>query len=144
MNEITGELWVQRNAIIVITTNGGVRRDGACVMGRGCARTARDRFAGLDQHLGSLIREHGNRAFRLGTWDGIPLASMPVKHNWSDTADVDLITTSARQLVEMADKFHWERIVVPRPGCGNGGLDWDDVRPHLADVLDDRFDVITW
>jgi len=55
-----------------------------------------------------------------------------------------LIRQSARQLVEMADKFGWGSVVLPRPGCGNGGLDWDDVRPILEAILDDRFTVVTF
>jgi hypothetical protein len=43
----------------------------------------------------------------------------------------------------MADKFRWQHIVMPRPGCGNGGLDWADVEPVLSKLLDDRFTVIT-
>ena len=32
-------------------------------------------------------------------------------------------------------------IYLPKVGCGNGGLKWEDVKPHLK-FLDDRFIVI--
>jgi hypothetical protein len=38
-----------------ITTNGFVKSNGECVMGRGIARTCRDRFAGLARRLGWMI-----------------------------------------------------------------------------------------
>jgi len=156
--EARGDLWeLGKNAdAVVITTNGFVKKNGHAVMGRGCAREARDRWAGLDLRLGTLIRIHGNRCFRfaasLPNNEGSCLVSFPVKPErgldgepgWSCPAEMWLIRQSARQLVEMADKFGWGSVVLPRPGCGNGGLDWDDVRPILEAILDDRFTVVTF
>lgn len=147
MRQAQGNLWTHPADVIVITTNGFVKANGQCVMGRGCAREARDRFPGIASKLGSLIKLHGNRAMRLWHYTNsqrdVWVVSMPTKHVWVDKSDPALIKTSARQLVEMADKFGWQSVVMPRPGCGNGGLNWADIEPLLADVLDDRFTVIT-
>lgn len=149
MIETTGNLWAYPAQVVCITTNGFVKANGTCVMGRGCAREARDRFRGIDKHLGDLIKRHGNRPMKLqqfqrdpedsGTW----IVSFPTKHVWADKSDPALIVDSATKLVAMADKFNWTSVVLPRPGCGNGGLDWDAVRPLIESVLDDRFTVIT-
>jgi hypothetical protein len=92
MKELTGvDLWEVPADLRVITTNGAVRKsDGACVMGLGrSAREARDRFPGIDLKLGRLIKEHGNRPFRLCRLpDGSVLASLPVKHDWREEADL--------------------------------------------------------
>ena len=144
MREVFGNLWEVEADLRVITTNGAVRRDGACVMGRGCALEAKNKFPRIDLKLGELLREHGNRVMRLGRYDGVVIASFPVKSHWREEADPALIRRSACQLVAIAEKFGYERVVIPRPGCGNGRLQWADVRPILAEVLDDRFSVVTF
>lgn len=111
-------------------------------MGRGCALEAKTRYPGVEHKLGDLIGRHGNRVMRLGRYNGVVLASFPVKHHWREEADPELIARSARQLVALADKFGCERIALPRPGCGNGRLRWKRVRTILEDILDDRFTVV--
>lgn len=140
MTEIVGELWdYLGSAIVAITTNGQVTSKGEAVFGRGCAREARERFPGLPGRLGELLRREGNHVHDLG--DG--LVSFPVEHSPFENPDMRLIERSARELVEMADRKGWRRVVVPRPGCGGGGLSWREVRPVLESILDDRFCVIT-
>lgn len=56
-----------------------------------------------------------------------------------------LIIQSAIELVELADKHpEWKTIVMPRPGCGAGELSWNEVKPYIEDILDDRFHVYNW
>ena len=145
MREIFGNLWEVDADLRVITTNPIVNRDGAAVMGRGCAREAKERITGLEYHFAGLLRKHGNRVMRLTRpRRGAALASFPVKHHWKEAADPRLIRRSALQLVALADKFGYGRVVIPRPGCGNGRLSWEEVRPVLAEVFDDRFTVVTF
>jgi hypothetical protein len=63
---------------------------------------------------------------------------------WACKAKHEIITESAKQLVEMADKFRWQRIVLPRPGCGAGELEWCEIEALLQTHLDDRFEAITF
>lgn len=63
---------------------------------------------------------------------------------WGSVADVGLIIRSAKELVTTADHHKWESIVVPRPGCGAGELNWAKVGPILSAILDDRFYAITF
>jgi len=105
-----------------------------------CARQAAERFPNLASRLGALIAADGNHVHDLG--DG--LVSFPVEETPYDNPDPDIIRRSAMELVELADRCHWLEIILPRPGCGNGGLDWKDVRPRIEHILDDRFVVITY
>ncbi|HEY6872224.1 MAG TPA: ADP-ribose-binding protein [Geobacteraceae bacterium] len=140
MHEKTGNIWEYLgSAVIAITTNGMVAGNGAAVFGRGCARQAAARFPDLPQRLGRLLREGGNHVHYLG--DGI--VSFPVEETPWENPDPRLIGRSARELRDLADRFGWRTVVVPRPGCGGGGLDWREVRPLLDRLFDDRFIVIT-
>lgn len=148
MLETTGNLWTTPADWRVITTNGDVKTNGACVMGRGCALEACERFPGIDHVLGRMIQGLGNHVHVLK--EGI--LSFPVKHHWRDRADIELIRRSATELRDFCDgrgtgidyRGPFYRILLPRPGCGNGGLNWTDVKPILESILDDRFAVITF
>ena len=150
MLEVVGNLWYyqtvegKRPDCLVITTNGTIKRDGTCVMGRGCAREAKDRWPHLALALGQHLRENGNVPHIFRDCGPVPLVSFPVKHDWHDIADPALIRTSGLALSALADAEGWDVVVMPRPGCGNGSLDWKDVRPLLSPILDDRFHMITF
>lgn len=137
MIEATGDLWDyhRQGKVVVITTGGLVDRQGRCSMPRGCARQARDRFPGLAEKLGELIRNHGNHVHDLGD----RLVSFPVESSPYDCPDLRLIERSCQELKGLVNERNWAQVVVPRPGCGGGGLDWQDVRPRLARWLDERF-----
>jgi hypothetical protein len=146
MVNIKGNLWnhVGVADAICITTNGFVKNNGECVMGRGCAKEATLRYPGIARKLGNLIVRKGNHCFVIKVDQGTRICSFPVKHNWWEEADIKLIIHSCKELIALADKKNWTNIVIPRPGCGNGKLSYSDVEPILQQHLDDRFAVITF
>ena len=139
MIEVTGDLWTYPADFRVITTNGARRRDGCAVMGRGCAAEAKAKYPALPALLGDRLRRRGNHVHffsreELGVGAAQGLFTFPVKHVWDQPADLALIAQSVaefkRVLLESA------RYVMPRPGCGNGQLDWNDVKPLLLELPD--------
>lgn len=141
MLETSGNIWDfhSKGEWIVITTNGSVRRDGCCVMGRGVAREAATRFPSLPSALGACIKTNGPR---VQFFSDLKLFAFPVKHHWSDTADMGLIELSSHQLVAEATTLDLSRVYLVRPGCGNGHLQWKDVKPVISRILDSRFIVV--
>ena len=147
MKIIKGDAWevyAKGNyTFLGITTNGFVRKDGACVMGRGIAATAKQKYPRLPYTIGSHILKHGNI---VGKWynptKNINILSFPVKHNWYDMADINLIIKSCKQLMEILGPD--ETVLLPRPGCGNGKLDWMEVQKIITPLLDDRVTIISW
>lgn len=143
MREAKANLWTIEADLRCITTNGHITAKHKVVMGRGCALEARDAIPGIDVRLADLIKKHGNRTMRIGRANGADLASLPVKRHWRQEADPKLIVRSVKQLVELTDKFGYQRVVIPRPGCGNGRLKWPHVKDLIAPILDDRFTVVS-
>ena len=154
MLETYGNLWELANEgcdALVITTNGYVRKDGQAVMGRGIAREAAVRFSDLPQALGTRLRKEGNNCY-VFSYPNYDIVSYPVKPifgpdgepGWKAKATISLIKKSAMELSRLADRYDWTDVLMPRPGCGNGGLRWENVQPHLAIMLDDRFTAVTF
>lgn len=139
MREISGDIWEYREtAIVAITTNGQVGKNGRVAMGHGVAAQAARLFPELPVLLARRIAEAGNHVHYLGN----RIVSFPVEHSPYQLPDPRLIERSARELVAMADERGWQSLIVPRPGCGGGGLSWGDVRPILEACFDGRFTVI--
>lgn len=155
MKEIKGNIWDfhEKGCWICVTTNGVVNEDGEAVMGRGIALEAKKRFPGLPHDLGMAITSKGNKLY---SWPKCRLVTFPTKHHWMDMSDLCLIEKSCQELVSWVDAVcsfltsalkipmvtESAKIYLPRPGCGNGGLYWNDVKPILEKYLDDRFVVV--
>ena len=170
MLEIYGNLFQEPADVICITTNGYVRTDGTAVMGKGCAREAVNLVPGIEHTLGSAIKRNGNVPNYLARSNGTNMYSFPVKPDsdiyrgdnvvshmankfrqgqsvpgWACKADINIIRASAERMVVLADKYGWKKVVIPRPGCGAGELDWhNSIKPMLTNILDDRFHIITF
>lgn len=141
MKEVFGNLW-DFDGILCITTNGTLRKDGACVMGRGVARQAMQLYPKLPKELGGFLKLFGNRIFFFQTAQHT-LLTFPVKHNWWEKADLQLITQSVKELQELSSRMGNPIIYLPRPGCGNGGRTWEEVKP-LVSVLPDNVYIVGW
>lgn len=140
-----GELWEYPAELRVVTTN-GMTSNGRAIMGKGSAREARDLYRGIDRTLGELIDLYGNHVYLIrrtelrNDW----IASFPTKHDWRHDADPELIERSAHELKALVDEHQIASVVMPRPGCGYGHLDWETcIKPRIAPILDNRFTVIT-
>lgn len=149
MIEIEGHIWDlskreswSDNKAIVVTTNAMIKKDGTAVMGRGIALEAATRYLALPRMLAYHLELRGNVPCLFSFYEHV-LITFPTKWDWRDASDPALIKQSAIKLVELVNEQNYlDEIYMPRVGCGNGGLDWEDVKPLLED-LDNRFHVVT-
>lgn len=144
MREATGDLWAYPCPAKIITTNGEVNRQGLAIMGRGIALDAATKWPHISKVLGQMLRTGGNHVYSLGAVDVFGgyfnLYSFPTKNLWRNQSDIELIRQSA---IELSGRGEPHSFVLPRPGCGNGGLKWENVKPVLEPILDDRFIIVS-
>jgi hypothetical protein len=145
MLEQVGDIWAlgsAPNSLIGITTNGFIKRNGECAMGRGVARQAAQRYPGLPARLGNAINQLGNHVI---WFKDINIFTLPVKHNWWEPADTELIARSVMEVNGLAIGLQDpdQRFYLPRPGCGNGRLKWEDVKP-ICEALTDQFIIVEY
>ena len=59
------------------------------------------------------------------------IINFPTKRHWREKSRLEDIRNGLRALVEDIRRLGIRSIAVPPLGCGNGGLDWQDVRPLI-------------
>lgn len=148
---------------ICITTNGHWTKDGIAVMGGGCAGVASRRWPEIAKQLGTLLkRTKHNVPFIIGATDSSGnyleptddliknkkykclIFSFPTINDLIDGANINLIIKSATLLTELVTKHGLKNVICPRMGVGIGGLSWNDVKPEIENILDDRFTVVSF
>ena len=171
MKELKGNLWEMECDAVCISTNGFIKNNGECVMGRGCAKEAAEFFPEIPKLLGDRIKKYGNVVQTIRHFEGVAILSYPVKPEmnpfladkdevvkhmrdkyklgdqvpgWACVALINIIEQSAKQLVELADRHGWKKVLIPQVGCGAGELNWSEVKPILDKILDDRFTAVTF
>ncbi len=107
-------------------------------MGAGVAKQASLRYPGLPRILAEHVRKNGNIPCLV---PGYKIVSFPTKYNWKDPSDLLLIRESARKIADILPID--SSCELSKPGCGNGGLKWEQVKPLIEDILDDRFTVFS-
>lgn len=123
---------------IVIPTNGYIDSNGLAVMGRGLALEVSTRYPILKYVLGMQLKAKGNHVFRI---DDLRMFTFPVKNRYWENAEPNLIVQSSKEIIVSADnrRNNTSKIYIPRVGCGNGKLEWSDVKQLISPILDDRF-----
>ena len=167
MIEKETDFWIEAETAnaIVCTINQVLKSDGTLVMGAGIAKDFAEKFEWLPDRWGIRTDELSYRAtpeerathtrsYPFVDFSGycpsgvsfiLPLAVVGIhtKLDWRDPSPIWLVDRSIKQLYIIARAMDWKKIVMTRPGCGNGGLSWErQVKPIMELVLDDRFTVV--
>ncbi|SEL38955.1 type II toxin-antitoxin system antitoxin DNA ADP-ribosyl glycohydrolase DarG [Pacificibacter marinus] len=69
------------------------------------------------------------------------LVNFPTKAHWRSKSKISYIEDGLDALVKAISEHGIKSIAIPPLGCGNGGLDWADVRPLIVSKLEGLQDV---
>jgi O-acetyl-ADP-ribose deacetylase (regulator of RNase III) len=63
------------------------------------------------------------------------IVNFPTKQHWRSPSKLSDIESGLAELVRVIYEHGIKSIAVPALGCGNGGLEWEDVRPLIEHAL---------
>lgn len=79
------------------------------------------------------------------TEEGITIINFPTKNKWRENSKIEYIENGMEALVELLPKLAVKKIAIPPLGCGNGGLDWTEVKKIVENKISDisdRYDFV--
>jgi O-acetyl-ADP-ribose deacetylase (regulator of RNase III) len=116
------------------------------VMGKGIALMFRERFPAntAAYTAASKAKEvRVGRMFVTVTGELFPkwIINFPTKKHWRNPSKLEWIETGLEDLRRVIQENNIRSVALPPLGCGNGGLDWSDVRPMIEAFLSELSNV---
>ena len=111
------------------------------VMGKGIALQFRRAYPAMFDDYSRAVRRGEVEVGRMHVWETGLLAgprfvvNFPTKRHWRGGSKIEWIDAGLRDLVTTIEEYQIRSIAVPPLGCGNGGLEWRDVKPRIAAAL---------
>ena len=63
------------------------------------------------------------------------IINFPTKRHWREKSKLEYVQSGLKDLVRIIKDLNIASIAIPPLGCGNGGLDWEEVRPLIIGAL---------
>jgi O-acetyl-ADP-ribose deacetylase (regulator of RNase III) len=107
------------------------------VMGKGIALQFKNKWPANFSAYAAACREGKVQLGSMFVYDSGGLLrpnfiiNFPTKQHWREKSKLESIRSGLDDLVRQVRKLGIRSIAVPPLGCGNGGLDWADVRPLI-------------
>lgn len=116
------------------------------VMGKGLALEFKNRFPDNYEAYKVVCSRHELNLGHLLTidyWDTTKeerfahryVINFPTKHHWKDQSNICDIASGLDRVVILIGTYDIQSIAIPALGCGLGGLDWNDVKPLMIEML---------
>jgi O-acetyl-ADP-ribose deacetylase (regulator of RNase III) len=120
----------------------------AGVMGRGIALQFKQAYPAMFRAYETACKTEQVKlgkmhVFDLGGLVGGPrwIINFPTKGHWRAASHIKDIEAGLQDLVATIKRLGIRSIAIPPLGCGNGGLDWSDVRPRIEAAMQELPDV---
>ena len=107
------------------------------VMGKGLALHFKKKFPGMFERYQELCKSDKLHVGALWLWksDNQWVLNFPTKKHWRNPSKLEYIEAGLRNFADTYARRGIREIAFPRLGCGNGGLNWSDVRPLMEKYL---------
>jgi len=69
------------------------------------------------------------------------IINFPTKQHWRGKSKIEFIQDGLEDLVAQVRSLNIESIAIPPLGCGNGGLEWEDVKPLIVEAFEELPDI---
>ena len=108
------------------------------VMGKGLALEFKNKYPEMFKSYHNICANHQFAIGQLMLFhaDDRWVLLFPTKENWRNPSRLEYIEAGLQKFVETYKRKGITSIAFPKLGCGNGGLDWDDVRQLMVKYLD--------
>jgi O-acetyl-ADP-ribose deacetylase (regulator of RNase III) len=107
------------------------------VMGKGIAKTFRERYPAMFAEYRQLCDRGELDIGKLHLWkaDDRWVLNFPTKTTWRLPSKLSYIEAGLQTFVSKYEKMGIVSVSFPPLGCGNGQLDWADIRPLMEQYL---------
>jgi O-acetyl-ADP-ribose deacetylase (regulator of RNase III) len=107
------------------------------VMGKGLAQEFKYRHPTMFQQYKRICDEGLLDIGKLWLWKGSAqwVLNFPTKRHWRYPSKMEFIERGLQKFCAEYENRGIREIAFPRLGCGNGGLEWDEVRPVMERYL---------
>ena len=133
----TGDLLKQQDVDAIVNTVNCVG-----VMGKGIALQFKNKWPDNFKLYEQACKRGEVRLGKMFVFDAGAYArpnfiiNFPTKDHWRGKSSMAFIESGLVDLVEQIKRLGIQSIAVPPLGCGNGGLDWELVRPLIVKAFD--------
>lgn len=110
----------------------------AGIMGKGIAHAFKRRYPAMLEDYAERCREGRVRIgepYLYADASGIRILNFPTKRHWRSPSRLEDIAAGLDYLAAHLGEWDVPSLALPPLGCGNGGLDWEDVGPLIYRTL---------
>ena len=106
-------------------------------MGKGIAYQFKLRFP---ENNRDYVKACKNGSLKIGAIHffseaGKLIINFPTKDKWREKSKIEYIHKGLAELVKLISSLEITSIAIPPLGCGNGGLNWSEVKPIIVEYL---------
>ena len=107
------------------------------VMGKGLAQEFKEREPDMFKAYKNICDQKKLSPGKLWLWRGKGswILNFPTKVHWRNSSKIEWIEQGLEKFVAAYEAQGITDVSFPRLGCGNGNLDWEDVRPVMEHYL---------